>query len=80
MYIIAHKVAGRRAFDIAEPMDINGERWWIIPTSGHRAYPYWTHEFSIEPFVGDCPEDLPDHYPAPVRQVTQQVTLEELDL
>lgn len=57
LYLIAHIVTGEPAFDIAiqlcdhdsdEPCqpncglypDCKGE-WWIIPTSGHRAYPYW---------------------------------------
>jgi len=41
-YLIAHKVRGESAFDIAEQLQVGGETWWIIPTSGHRAYPYWT--------------------------------------
>lgn len=65
LYLIAHKVRGEPAFDIAEHMtcpkcagqgwvanadtcegfrcdacDEQGH-WWIIPTSGHRAFPYW---------------------------------------
>ena len=42
-YLILHKVRGQPAFDIAERLDLDGERIWIIPTSGHRAYPvhYW---------------------------------------
>jgi hypothetical protein len=68
--LIAHKVRGEPAFDVAEHMtcpkcegdgklsngiiDITGDdgcidcsacdgagHWWIIPTSGHRAFPYW---------------------------------------
>lgn len=62
LYLIAHKVRGEPAFDIAEhmtcphcdgnptirggeyvggcvPCDDQGH-WWIIPTSGHRAFPY----------------------------------------
>lgn len=65
LFLIAHKVRGEPAFDIAEHMTCphcNGEgkisaegtfededcyqcdgagHWWIIPTSGHRAFPYW---------------------------------------
>lgn len=41
LYLIAHKVRGSAAFDIAIQMEMDGEVWWIIPTSGHRAYPYW---------------------------------------
>ena len=62
LYLVAHKVRGEPAFDIAERMrcpvcepirqgldesspgcdacEAEGY-WWIIPTSGHRAYPYW---------------------------------------
>jgi len=58
LFLIAHKVSGEAAFDVAAKMecpicvnDIFDEHgcvecdqqgfWWIIPTSGHRAYPYW---------------------------------------
>lgn len=40
LYLIAHKVRGEPAFDIAERCEIAGEEAWIIPTSGHRAYPF----------------------------------------
>lgn len=58
LYLVAHRVRGEPAFDVAERMDCpmcpdpigkehcfecNDEGyWWIIPTSGHRAYPYWS--------------------------------------
>lgn len=101
LYLIAHKVRGEPAFDIAEHMtcpkcegatdepanadwehqyhcdacDDQGH-WWIIPTSGHRAFPYW-HEALIKTYVldldaaywncvlklpPDMPPDLRDHY------------------
>ena len=43
LYLIAHRVRGKPAFDIATKIDLGGEEGWIIPTSGHRAYPlaYW---------------------------------------
>lgn len=41
LYLILHKVRGEPAFDIAQPLEIAGEEGWIIPTSGHRAYPCW---------------------------------------
>lgn len=108
LYLIAHKVRGEPAFDIAQRMECpecrggsivhsvsnytNGTDtvincsecdslgyWWIIPTSGHRAYPYWDlpihsngdwgwyincdHD-TIMFTVGPAPLDLPDHYPA----------------
>ena len=46
--------------------------WWIIPTSGHRAYPYWTLRLDlavdwhlvgiIHTEVPLPPPDWPDHY------------------
>jgi len=65
LYLIAHCVRGKAAFDVAVQMECPhcaglGEigshpdkpmfdcldcegvgYWWIISTSGHRAYPYW---------------------------------------
>ena len=80
-YLIAHKVRGLPAFDIAVKMicpQCDGNAvcnecddqgfWWIIPTSGHRAYPWWSSEltqgFSIEDILVELPmpSDLPDHY------------------
>ena len=40
-FLIAHLVRGEPAFDIAIKLQIGDEEGWIIPTSGHRAYPYW---------------------------------------
>ena len=69
LYLIAHKVRGAPAFDIAIQMEVEDEVWWIIPTSGHRAYPYYHVELdllgeeynhAIRP--GEMPSDLPDHY------------------
>jgi hypothetical protein len=69
LYLILHKVRGEPAFDVAERCDGMGTGddpgpWWIIPTSGHRAFP-----FIIEPLErmvsvnGDQDWDaLPDHY------------------
>jgi len=41
--------------------------WWIIPTSGHRAYPYWTSELGELTngeihAIGEVPSGWPDHY------------------
>jgi hypothetical protein len=52
--------------------------WWIIPTSGHRAYPYLTwnledlfdgsdinmngHHPKPWDLIEGCPQDWPDHY------------------
>jgi hypothetical protein len=82
-FLIAHKVRGEEAFDVAIQMECpechgNGccnecedkGYWWIIPTSGHRAYPYFSAELP-EDFVCSVPEmpqGLQDHYkvgPAP---------------
>ena len=45
-YLIAHLVRKEIAFDVAICCFDMGTTsdpgpWWIIPTSGHRAYPYW---------------------------------------
>lgn len=72
-YLIAHKVRGEPAFDIAVKMEVeindSIEEWWLIPTSGHRAYPYWSVPLSewLFDLVGDytlpsMPPDWPDHY------------------
>src|SRR5258705_13970080 len=43
--------------------------WWIIPTAGHRAFPYWSielHELNgpnhIIDLVPEMPPSWPDHY------------------
>lgn len=72
LFLIAHKVRGEAAFDVAIEMEReSGERWWIIPTSGHRAYPFWSHPmdaslFAINAmdFLSGMPADLRDHYSA----------------
>ncbi len=71
-YLIAHVVRGSPAFDIAEQIEIGDELGWIIPTSGHRAYPYWTLRLDlavdwhlvgiIHTEVPLPPPDWPDHY------------------
>lgn len=65
-HLILHKVRGEAAFDIATPMEVGDEVWWIIPTSGHRAYPHWY--MPMEDILADynipttVPPDLRDHY------------------
>lgn len=42
LYLICHKVRGQPAFDVAiilDTLDEDGDVVWLIPTSGHRAYP-----------------------------------------
>jgi len=70
LYLILHKVRGEPAFDIAQKIEIGEEEGWIIPTSGHRAYPYqyWQllgdyEDGLVQPEkCSDMPPDLPDHY------------------
>jgi hypothetical protein len=78
LYLIAHKVRGAAAFDVAEKLQIGQEEGWIITTSGHRAYPYWQVAIDQiylcdhgEPYnmiawniVPPVPDSLPDHYSA----------------
>jgi hypothetical protein len=74
LYLILHKVRGEPAFDIAQKIMIGDEEGWIIPTSGHRAYPHqiWkllnlrNHVFGEvrEIAICDIPNDWPDHYSA----------------
>ena len=88
-FLIAHKVRGEPAFDVAIQMTCpeceaqgchecdNLGYWWIIPTSGHRAYP-WGHvpftdlmmiisdgeiDSILDRFREGMPPSLPDHYP-----------------
>jgi len=94
LYLIAHKVRGEPAFDIAEQVECvecggNSDKgrepyvcfecddlgyWWIIPTSGHRAYPYWSQDLmqakfgltaDVLAFEGFTWEDIGDAGPMP---------------
>jgi hypothetical protein len=89
LYLIAHKVRGEPALDVAVKMEMADGPWWIIPTSGHRAYPYWhsdldglLEEANICPQAIEMPADLPDHYPTSIsqRKTLDFLTLEDLDL
>lgn len=87
LYLIAHKVRGEPAFDIAQHLTCpkcnatddhctacdGVGHWWVIPTSGHRAYPYWNQRLDSIEFEGNgnycltselaaVPPDLRDHY------------------
>jgi hypothetical protein len=77
-YLILHKVRGEPAFDIADKLQIGDEEGWIIPTSGHRAYPYMAWILDDLADISDInmngnhtrpatldhmvPADWPDHY------------------
>jgi uncharacterized protein involved in type VI secretion and phage assembly len=87
LYLIAHKVRGEPAFDVAIKLQIGSEEGWIIPTSGHRAYPYWHDELVMEDAeTGAMPPELRDHYevtPEPVavrptRPARPKPTLDDL--
>lgn len=52
-YLICHLVRGEPAFDVANKLQIGEGEGWIIPTSGHRAYPYWTHPIHVEEETGN---------------------------
>jgi len=82
LYLVAHVVRGAPAFDIARRCDSMGTAddpgpWWIVPTSGHRAYPYWYLPLymddremwinqdmvaSVVFKITDPPAGWPDHY------------------
>ena len=78
-FLILHKVRGSPAFDIATRCDDMGtpsdpSPWWIIPTSGHRAYPWFTAPLNqlVDMYYIDgdvekpmaIPDNWPDHYQA----------------
>jgi hypothetical protein len=69
LYLILHKVRGEPAFDVAERCDGMGTGddpgpWWIIPTSGHRAFPIMWWDVPVDASIVNSPEwdSLPDHY------------------
>lgn len=63
-HLILHKVRGEPAFDVATELQIGDELGWIIPTSGHRAYPYQTWRLDELGFGNPSivPDGVPDHY------------------
>lgn len=62
LYLIAHKVRGEPAFDIAHRLMIGDEEAWLIPTSGHRAYPYDWFKLDELADVSDYPHRYPSAY------------------
>jgi len=66
LYLVKHRVRDEVAFDVALRLALSGGRQlWLIPTSGHRAYPF---EYKpLTPLVEGmtkCAEwsKVPDHY------------------
>lgn len=91
-YLICHKVRGQPAFDVAIKMQIGNEDGWIIPTSGHRAYPYFSQSLGeivqndvyFATIKGEgAPDNAIDHYSAndtrPKRSMSE-LTLEDLEI
>jgi hypothetical protein len=77
-YLIQHKVRGEHAFDVAVKMEMaDGTEWWIIPTSGHRAYPYFSWPITTAPLP--IPADWPDHYPAAAKRPSVNPTIPTLE-
>lgn len=117
LYLIAHKVRGKPAFDVASHqtcvfcqtyISVTGVLceatrpqaechecdglgyWWQIPTSGHRAYPWWSiaiykqndNKFyingdfdTVDLNIGPMPPDLPDHYQHSASPSTPKIDL-----
>lgn len=90
-YLIAHIVRGEPAFDIAIKLQIGDEEGWIIPTSGHRAYPFaqWSlceielsgypTTYVIDLIPNKIPSPWPDHYSANDRARNRAIA-EDMDL
>lgn len=96
LYLICHKVRGQPAFDVAiilDTLDEDGEVVWLIPTSGHRAYPYWqtpldgiefegNGNYCLSEELANMPPGHPDHYACNDRSTTtkQPTLLSRLNL
>jgi len=66
-YLVLHKVRGAPAFDVAINVSIAEEDAWIVSSSGHRCFPYWTIALA-ELFNGidlpEMPANAIDHFEA----------------
>lgn len=74
--------------------ECNDEKcWWIISTSGHRAYPYWHEQLNKAVDFEMCringnelktlPNDWPDHYAinnSPIKHEPRTTLLDQLGL
>lgn len=96
-HLILHKVRGEPAFDVAIKLTldrdlecttaIDDDEVWIIPTSGHRAYPFWSSKLTelhinlLNPtqFITHALtlklEGHPDHYSCNDRPLKEDVYL-----
>ena len=76
LYLIAHRVRGEVAYDVAQRWLLsNGRPLWLIPTSGHRAYPLRWMRLDESLAVECSAEELasvPDHY-APKQSLLARV-------
>jgi hypothetical protein len=80
LYLIAHKVRGLPAFDVAQqilcPECIQPDAsnagcvecdglgyWWVIPTSGHRAYP--SDHYPLNGCLDGCGDRVIEHLALP---------------
>lgn len=77
-YLIAHKCRGELSIDVAVQLegvgtDSDPGPWWILKTTGSRAYPFWAMTLDgvyvfnkttqgFEPFMNAVPE-VPDGHP-----------------
>lgn len=63
-HLVLHKVRGEMVYDVAQELQIGDELGWVIPTSGHRCYPYKTWPLDELGFGAPSivPAGLPDHY------------------
>jgi hypothetical protein len=81
LYLIVHKVRGQAAIDVAQRVVIGDEDVWLIPTSGHRAYPFAHQALGdsaerMTEFANGAEWDaLPDHYPEPQRKAGQHKSI-----
>lgn len=82
LFLIAHKVRGLPAFDIAIQMEMEDGVWWILPSVGHRAYPYWWCELaklgytfqsdgSVPNLVPSMPSDLQDFFEVTTKPIRE---------
>ena len=76
VYLISHRVRGELAFDVALRFKIGNEDVRMIPTSGHRAYPF---EYkALAPMLGNMTKSgeewatLRDHYARPARYTLRE--------